>query len=113
MKKAIILCCMVVFTGCGGSNQRDNQDVLQLVQVNKLETKNRQLEATVEAQKAEIEQLRAERTNQEASHSQLTTELKSQISQLQATVEAQKVEIEQLKKAKQRIDTGQTATPDT
>ncbi|MBL7188670.1 MAG: hypothetical protein ISS70_20285 [Phycisphaerae bacterium] len=100
MKKAIILCCMVVFTGCGGSNQRGNQDVLQLVQVNKLETKCRQLEATVEAQKAEIEQLRTDRTNQEASHSQLTTGLESRISELHATIEAQKIEIEKLKTAR-------------
>jgi len=99
MKKAIILCCMVVFAGCE-SNQRGNQDVLQLVQVNKLNTKTRQLEATVEAQKTEIEQMRTERTNQDASHSQQTTELKTQISQLQATIEAQKIEIEQLKTAR-------------
>jgi hypothetical protein len=48
---------MIVFAGCG-SDQGSSQDVLHLVQVTKLESKNRQLEAAVRAQKIEIEQLK-------------------------------------------------------
>jgi outer membrane murein-binding lipoprotein Lpp len=67
MKKAIILCCMVVFAGCE-SDQGGTQDVMQLVQVNKLETQVRQLESTVEAQKIEIEQLKTARQETDAGH---------------------------------------------
>ncbi len=63
MKRAIILCCLVAFAGCG-SDQGGPDNVLHLVQVSKLETQVRQLEATVEAQNVEIERLRQERTNQ-------------------------------------------------
>ncbi|MEA3226810.1 MAG: hypothetical protein U9Q07_12745 [Planctomycetota bacterium] len=67
MKKAIILCCMFFFTGCE-SDQGGSQDVLQLVQVNKLETRIRQLEATVEAQKIEIEQLETAKQKIDTGH---------------------------------------------
>ena len=49
------------------------QDVLQPVQTEKLKTQIRQLEATVETQKVETEQLTAENTNQEALRLEQTT----------------------------------------
>jgi len=98
MKKAIVLCCMVVFTGCE-SEQGGAEDVLQLVQVNKLEAQVRRLEANVETQATEIERLRKERISQDVSHLQQTKELQDQITELQATIDAQKTEIERLSKA--------------
>ena len=74
MKKAIVLCSMVIFSGCE-SDQAGTQDVLQLVQTEKLKTQIRQLQATVEAKKVETERLTAENTNQEALHLEQTAEL--------------------------------------
>jgi len=67
MKKAIILCCMVLCIGCE-SKQGSTQGVMQIVQTEKLKTQIRQLKATIEAQEAEIKQLKTESTNQEALH---------------------------------------------
>lgn len=97
MKKAIILCCMVLCIGCE-SDQGSTQSVMQIVQTEKLKTQIRQLETTVEAQEAEIKQLKTKNINQEALHLEQTAKLDAQIRQLQATIEEQKIEIEQTKK---------------
>jgi len=99
MKKAIIFCCMILCIGCE-SDQGSTQSVMQMVQTEKLKTRIRQLETTVEAQEAEIKQLKTKNINQETLHLEQTTELKSQISQLQATIEKQKIKIGQTEKEK-------------
>ena len=96
MKKAIILCFVVLCIGCE-SDQGSTQSVMQIVQTEKLKSQIRKLETTIEAQESEIEQLRTKNADQEALHSEQTTKFKSQISQLQATVEELKVETEQQK----------------
>jgi multidrug resistance efflux pump len=88
MKKAIILCFIVLCIGCE-SDKGSTQSVMQIVQTEKLKTQIRQLNATIEAQEAEIKQLRTKNADQEALH--------SEINRLQATVEAQQAETERLK----------------
>jgi len=60
-----------------------------------LKSRINQLQATIEEQKVETEQLKTENKNQEALHLEQTTKLNAQIRQLQATIEEQKIEVEQ------------------
>lgn len=94
MKKAIILCCMVLCIGCE-SDQGSTQSVMQIVQTEKLKTQIRQLKTTIETQESEIKQLRTKNADQEALHLEQTAKLNAQIRQLQATIDEQKIEIEQ------------------
>ena len=106
MKKTIILFCIILCLGCE-SNQGNSQSVLQIVQTEKLKTQIDQLTATVEAQQAEIKQIKTESADKEALYKEQVAELESQISRLQANIEQQKAEIEQLTATEQEIETQQ------